>query len=77
MGWGVVEKAVARGKVVLSGGWLMGGELADSGEEGKVKCSCIKEQGPYLLNPSLLRGRDWGGKGGDRGGWGVERKVGR
>ena len=38
----------------------MGGELADSSEEGKVKCSCIKEQAPnYLLNPSLLCGRDW------------------
>jgi hypothetical protein len=24
----------------------VGGELAYSGEEGKVKCSCIKEQGP-------------------------------
>jgi hypothetical protein len=56
---------VGRGKVVL--GSLMGGELTDSGEEGKFKCSCIKEQGPNcLLNPSLLRGRDWGGKGGDR-----------
>ncbi len=33
VGGGTVEEAVGRGKVVLSGGRLMGGELADSGEE--------------------------------------------
>ena len=30
----IVEEAVGRGKVVLCGGRLMGGELADCGEEG-------------------------------------------
>ncbi len=54
--WGVVvrgdivEKTVGSRKVVLGGVGLVGGELADSGEE---------EQGPnYLLDPGLLRGRD-------------------
>ncbi len=34
MGRCIVEEAVGRGKVVLCGDRLMGGELADCGEEG-------------------------------------------
>jgi hypothetical protein len=57
---------VGRGKVVLSGGRLMGVELADCGEEGQVQCSRIEEQGPnYLLDPCLFCGGDWGRNGGD------------
>ncbi len=55
------------GKVVLSGGRLIGGELADSSEDGEVQCSRIEEQGPnYLLGPCLLCGRDWSREGGGR-----------
>jgi hypothetical protein len=36
VGRDIVEKAVGRGEFVLSGGGLMGGELADSSEDRKV-----------------------------------------
>jgi hypothetical protein len=50
---------------MLCGNRLVGGELADCSEEGKVQCSRIEEQGPnYLLDPCLLCGREWGKKGG-------------
>ena len=50
----------------------MGGELADSGKNGKIYCSRVEEQGPnYLLDPGLFRRRDWGREGGGRGGVGV------
>ena len=66
MGGDIVEEAVGGSEVKLGGVGLVRGELTDGSEDGKVKGSCVKEQGPnYLLNPSLLCGRDWGGKGGD------------
>ena len=36
VGGDIVEKAVSRGEVVLSGVGLMGGKLADSSEDRKV-----------------------------------------
>jgi hypothetical protein len=61
---------------MLCGGGLLGGELTDSGEEGKVQCSRIEEQGPnYLLDPCLLCWRDWSRKSDGGGGGEVERKV--
>jgi hypothetical protein len=65
----IVKETMGRGQVVLSGGGLMGGELADCCEEGEVQCPRIEEQGPnYLLNPCLFCGGDWGRRGGGR--WG-------
>jgi hypothetical protein len=47
---------MGRGQVVLTGGGLMGGELADCCEE-EFQCPCIEEQGPnYLLHPCLFCG---------------------
>jgi hypothetical protein len=54
---------------MLGGVRSMGGELAYCSEDRQIQCSRIEEQGPnYLLDPSLLCGRDWGREGG--GGWG-------
>jgi hypothetical protein len=62
-------QVVGRVEIMLCGGGLVEEELTDCGEEGKVQCSCIEEQGPnYLLDPCLLCGRDWGRKGGGGGG---------
>ena len=49
-------------EVKLGGVGLVRGELTDGSEDGKVKGSCVKEQGSnHPLDPSLFRGRDgWG-----------------
>jgi hypothetical protein len=45
VGGDIVEKAVGRGEIMLGGGRLIliGGELTDSSEDGKVQGSRIEE----------------------------------
>ncbi len=55
VGGDIVEKVVGRGESMVGGVKLVGGELADWGEEGKVQCSRVEKQGAnYLLDPFLL-----------------------
>ena len=55
----IVKKTVGSREIVLGGVGLMGGKLADSGEDREISRSRVEEQGPnYLLDPSLFRGRD-------------------
>ena len=59
VGGDVVKKTVGSREVVLGGLGLVGGKLADSGEDREISRSRVEEQGPnYLLDPGLLRGRD-------------------
>ncbi len=49
VGRDIVEKAVGRGEIMLSWVKLVGGELTDSGKEGKVQCSRVEKQGSNYL----------------------------
>ncbi len=58
VGGEIVQKAVSRVEIMLGGGRLIGGELTDSREDGKVQGSRIEEQGPnYLL--AVDEGEGW------------------
>ena len=62
MGGDIVEKAVGGSKVKLGGVGLVRGELTDGSEDGKIKGSCVEEQGSnHPLDPSFFCRRDWWG----------------